>query len=272
MADQGLLAMVSSYGAVVKPELVMDRSALTIPFQQGGMLRLMQYPFWVGVRGQYANQANPVTAGFAGVDMFWPNPVELNPPASVNAEPLFSSTPDAWLQTRDFAVSPEMEYLFTREEPDTRGTKILAAALSGKFPSWFAGMPKPVREGFSGELPDMPAETRESRMVVVGDVDLGSTLIQVTQGERNLDFLLQAADWLGNDDDIIGIRNRLPQAGRLDRITDPVKRIQAMLFARFLNVVIIPLALIAAGVLRAWRRRRAAKAPLPAGKEFSDEL
>jgi ABC-type uncharacterized transport system involved in gliding motility auxiliary subunit len=259
MADQGLLAMVSFYGATVKPELALDRAALTIPYQtmsSSGLpqYRLVRYPHWVGVQGENGNPDNPITAGFGGVDMFWPNPIELNPPETVKGEILFSSTGDAWLQTKDFTIDP-MGFL-EQEEPDTRGTKILAAALSGKFPSWFQGMPKPVREG--EELPDMPAEPRDSRIVVVGDADLGSTFIQATQSQRNLDFLLQAADWLGNDDDIIGIRNRLPQTGRLDRITDPVKRVKTMIFSRLLNMVIIPLAVIALGFLRAWRRRSAA--------------
>jgi ABC-type uncharacterized transport system involved in gliding motility auxiliary subunit len=251
MTDRGLLAMVSYYGAVVRPELVMDRSALVIPFQN----RLIRYPHWIAVAEQAGNPENPITAGFPGVDMFWPNPIELNPPAQVRGEALFSSSPEAWLMTRDFNINPGMAYLFEAEEPDTRGTKILGAALSGKFPSWFEGLPKPVREGSGEELPDMPREPRESRIVVIGDTDLGTTLIQITQSQRNLDFLLQAADWLGNDDDIISIRNRLPQTGRLDRITDPVERAKAMLFARFLNVVLVPLAVIALGLVRAWRRR-----------------
>jgi ABC-type uncharacterized transport system involved in gliding motility auxiliary subunit len=269
MTDRGLLAMVSYYGATVRPELVMDRNALVIPFQN----RLIRYPHWIAVVEQTGNPENPITAGFSGVDMFWPNPIELNPPEQVRGEALFSSSPEAWLMTRDFNINPGMAYLFEAEEPDTRGTKILGAALSGKFPSWFGGLPKPVREGSEEELPDMPRDPRESRIVVIGDVDLGTTLIQITQSQRNLDFLLQAADWLGNDDDIISIRNRLPQTGRLDRIADPIERVKAMIFARFLNVVLIPLAVIVLGFIRAWKRRSVKGSTSSAkGKEITDGI
>jgi ABC-type uncharacterized transport system involved in gliding motility auxiliary subunit len=219
---------------------------------------------------QNGNPSHPVTSGFGGVDLYWPSPVELNPPAGVEAEPLFSTTADAWLMTRDFAANPEMGYLFEREAPATQGVKLLGAALSGKFPSWFAGMPKPVREGASEELPDMPAEAGDSRIIVVGDTDFASTLTQYTRSERNFDFLLKAADWLSNDDDIIGIRSRLSQTGRLDKITDPDARIRSMRFARILNVVIIPLAVIILGVFRSWRRRLALSAPRTKEKEISD--
>ncbi|MDR3167379.1 MAG: ABC transporter, partial [Treponema sp.] len=109
-------------------------------------------------------------------------------------------------------------------------------------------------EGSSEELPDRIGETRDSRIIVIGDTDFASFFMQYTQAQRNLDFLLQAADWLGNDDDIIGIRNRQSQTGRLDRILDPEKRERAMLFSRVLNVVIIPLGVVILGILFAWRR------------------
>ncbi|MDR2028067.1 MAG: GldG family protein [Treponema sp.] len=275
MTDQGLLSMVSFYGATVKPELVLDRSALSLSYQTmdpyGSVLfRVVRYPLWIGVLEQNGNGSHPVTSGFGGVDLYWPSPVELNPPAGVEAEPLFTTTPEAWLMTRDFTANPEMSYLFEQEGPDTRGVKVLGAALSGKFPSWFAGMSKPVREGSSEELPDMPAEAGDSRIIVVGDADFASTLTQYTRSDRNFDFLLKAADWLSNDDDIIGIRSRLSQTGRLDKITDPDARLRAMRFARILNVVIIPLAVVVLGVLRSWRRRRSLSAPRAKEKEISD--
>ncbi|QQO07963.1 GldG family protein [Breznakiella homolactica] len=268
LMDQGLLAMVSYYGATVRPELVLDQSSLTIPFQSMGsyntmQVRLVRYPHWISVLPQNGSKDHPITAGFAGVDLFWANPISLNPPESVDAEILFTTTPDAWRMTRDFETNPDAEYLFFREQPDTTGTEILAAALSGTMPSWFEGVPKPVREGSSETLPDMPRSARESRIVVVGDSDLATTLIQYTRSNRNLNFLLQAVDWLGNDDDIIGIRNREPQAGRLDSISDPVERGRVMLFSQILNVVIIPLGVIALGTIRFAKRKSRIKEKEP---------
>ncbi|GHT84812.1 hypothetical protein FACS1894137_08310 [Spirochaetia bacterium] len=272
MRDKGLQAMVSFYGATVKPELALDVSALSLSYQSvdpsgSRVYRIVRYPLWIGVLPQNGNAAHPVSASFGGLDVYWASPLELNPPLGVNAEPLFSTSAEAWSQTKDFAANPDQSYLFRTELNETKGEKLLGAALSGKFPSWFAGLPKPVREGSEEELPDMPTEARESRIIVIGDTDFASTLVQYTRSDRNFDFVLKAADWLGNDDDIIGIRSRRASSGRLDTISDTDKKIRAMAFARSLNVILIPLAVIALGVFRALRRRRSLERQ---GKETSD--
>jgi ABC-type uncharacterized transport system involved in gliding motility auxiliary subunit len=147
-----------------------------------------------------------------------------------------------------------MNYAFALEEEDTRGSKILGLTLEGIFPSWFRMVDKPDAEG-RPLLPDLPREARESRIVVIGDSDLPGVLMQYTQSQRNLDFILQTADWIGNDDDIVGIRNRRSDTGRLDRISDDAKRKGAMGFATILNVVLIPLAIVIFGIARALKRR-----------------
>jgi ABC-type uncharacterized transport system involved in gliding motility auxiliary subunit len=227
----------------------------------------VRYPLWIGIQPQNRNPDHPLTAAFDGIDMFWASPLELNPPEGVTATPLFYTTAEAWSMTKDFAANPEMSYQFQAEINETKGEKLLGAALYGKFPSWFAGMSKPVREGSEEELPDMPAETKESRIIVIGDSDMVSTITQYTRSDRNFDFFLKAADWLGNDDDIIGIRSRQTQPGRLDKITDVEKRLKAMAFARYLNVIVIPLAVIALGFLRSFQRRRSLQRQV---KESSD--
>ncbi|MDR2742645.1 MAG: GldG family protein [Treponema sp.] len=265
--DQGLLSMIASYGAQVKPALVLDRTAQTLSYQtsgRGGFVeyRMIRYPHWISVPGQNGNGEHPISASFAGVDLFWSSPVELNPPPGVEGTILFTTTPEAWLQTRNFQVSPDMSAAFALEMEETRGTKVLAAALAGKFPSWFADKDKPVREGSSEELPGPVGTAGDARIVVIGDTDIAS-LMFTRNHQLDLNFLIKAADWLCNDDDIIGIRNRGILTGRLEKISDPEKRVAAMAFARALNVIIVPLAVILAGLLIALRRRRAVKEDLP---------
>jgi ABC-type uncharacterized transport system involved in gliding motility auxiliary subunit len=260
--DQGLLEMIASYGVLVRPELALDKAALTLQYQSraasgAAQLRLIRYPHWIAVLAENGNPLHPVSARFGGLDLFWPSPLEFHPPEGVTALPLFTSTPEAWIMRDQFFTSPEIAYLFERDAAETRGEKILGASLAGIFPSWFRGQPKPVREGSDEELPDMPAEGRPSRILVAGDTDFAANIINATGAQHNLDFLLMAADWLGNDDDIIGIRNRQSAAGRLDRISDPEKKTAVMHFARILNMILIPLLVIALGALLAWRRKGA---------------
>jgi ABC-type uncharacterized transport system involved in gliding motility auxiliary subunit len=258
MEDKGLLKMLAAHGATVMPSLVLDRSALTIQYQtptRSGALQyhISRYPLWFGILANNGNPEHPITARFNGLDLFWASPLELNPPGSVIAEPLFTSTPDAWLQTREFSANPEFGGRLDAEQ-DTAGQETLGAALFGVFPSYFAGQPKPTREGSEETLPDMPVTPKEARIIVIGDSDIASAFIQ---RRENLDFMVQTGLYLSNDSDVIGIRNRQPQAGRLDKILDPVKKAAAMNTARIVNVGLVPILVIGGGLLLAWRRKNA---------------
>ncbi|MDR1858640.1 MAG: GldG family protein [Treponema sp.] len=275
--DGGLLAMLSSYGVTILPEIAMDQSALTMQYQtrnsRGAIqLRIARNPQWIRVLGENGNPLHPASANFNGLDLYWANPLELNAPEGVEADYLFTSTDDAWAMREPFVTNPEIPYLLERDAPQTRGRKILGASLSGIFPSWFADRPKPEQpDGL--DLPDMPAQAKESRMIVVGETDFATSFLNVTGGQRNLDFLVQAADWLCNDDDIISIRNRVSGSGRLDKIMDNEKRAGAMRLARLINIFVVPLAVVAAGVLLALRRRAIAKSRIgeTAGKTGSEK-
>jgi ABC-type uncharacterized transport system involved in gliding motility auxiliary subunit len=262
--DQGLLAMAANYGAVIRPVMALDRSALQISFQMrtGNVTqyRTMRYPEWIAVLEQNGNTHHAITARFKGIDLYWPSPLELNPPAGVQAEPLFTSTPEAWLQTGSFITNPDMLSLAEQEAGETRGTKILGASLQGIFPSAFSGIPKPIREGSEETLPDMPAIPSPSRIIVIGDTDFAGNFMQVSRGQdRNLSFLLNAADWLSSDDDIISIRSRQGEAGRLNKIQDAKKKAAAMNFSKAVNVFAVPLLVIAAGLFLSMKRRKEQK-------------
>jgi ABC-type uncharacterized transport system involved in gliding motility auxiliary subunit len=269
--DLGLLDMIASYGAIIRPELVLDRSALTLQYQtrmpSGAVqYRIIRYPFWIGVMADNGNPSHPVSARFSGLDIYWASPLELHPVLNVDAVPLFTTTGEGWLMREDFYTSPEITYLFERDASETRGVQVLGASLTGVFPSFFKGAEKPVREGSEEELPDMPARASPSRLIVVGDTDFATNMINATNARQNLEFLLNAADWLVNDDDIITIRNRQPHVGRLDKILEPQKRAAAIKFIQILNVGLIPLAVIAAGLIISYRRRTKAR------KEGSDGI
>jgi len=263
--DMGLLKMISNYGVIVKPELALDRNALVIQYQSptlsgGVQYRMSRYPLWIGVPASNGNALHPVSSGFAGLDLFWASPLDLYDVPDVESSILFTSSKEAWSMKEYLYTSPDVSYMLEMEAAETKGTKILGVSLSGLFPCYFAGSEKPAREGSDEELPDMPLNARESRIIVIGDVDFATNMIGATQNVQfgeyyNIDFLLRAADWLSNDDDIIGIRNRQPQAGRFDKIQDAGKKAAAMRFSQVVNVVLIPFFVITAGLLIAFRRK-----------------
>jgi len=259
--DLGLLDMITSYGVSIRPELALDRNALQLQYQtrmpNGAIsIRIVRYPLWIGIPGEYGNAEHPVSSGFNGLDLYWASPLEFNYVPDIEWNVLFTSSPMAWSMRDNFVTSPEVIHMFEVEAPQTRGVKLLGVSLSGVFPGFYRDIPKPVREGSGEELPSMPENARSSRIIVVGDTDFATNMINASGARQNLDFLLRVTDWLVSDDDIIGIRNRQPQTGRFDKITDPDSRSRVMRFSQILNVGFIPLLVITIGILRAVRRSR----------------
>ena len=236
--DRGLLAMLANYGIVVRQALVLDRAALTLTYQNqsgnGTFIRSVRYPEWIAVLEEGGNPNHPLTARFGGLDLYWASPLELCPPKGIEAEVLFSSTGGAWLQTNNFITNPNYVNLFEDEAGETLGKKILGASLSGIFPDGL----------------------RPARIIVVGDENFAGSLMGANRGEeRNLDFLVKAAEWLSSDDDIISIRNRASSSLRLDRITNREKRDVVMSFSRTVNTIVIPLLVIFTGIFIVLKRR-----------------
>jgi gliding-associated putative ABC transporter substrate-binding component GldG len=255
--DKGLLAMLAGYGASVNTSMVLDKTALSVTFQMNEMngftsYRMVRYPEWIGVLPEDGNPDNPITSRFGGVDLFWASPITVSAPEGVKASTLFTSTKDAWLQTKDFQTNPEM--LTVPAAGARAGRQVLAVALTGTFPGAFAGKAKPVREGSTETLPDMPKSALPSRIVVVGDTNF---IERVSQRDlRNIDFLISAADWLGSDADLASIRNRSSGSGRLDKITDPARRAMVMNLSRGVNVFFVPIVVIVIGLVVCLRRRK----------------
>jgi len=247
--DGGLLAMLAGYGALVEPEIVMDRTALTMIYQAtlpGGAVqtRMARNFQWIRVLAENANPAHPLGAHMGALDLYWANPVRLDPPEGIDAEEIFFTTEDAWTMREPFLTSPDMASMMDRDAAETSGRRALAVSLAGRFPSPFA-------EGAGAE---------PGRIVVVGEVDFVSSLMSLTGGFHNLGFVVQALDWLGHDDDIIGIRARAAGSGRLDRISDPEARAAAVAFARAINLFVVPALVVLVGVFVSFRRKARAAA------------
>ena len=245
--DKGLFAMLANYGVIVQQALVLDRTALNLTFQtqnrNGTFIQTIRYPEWIGLPQQAGNHDHPVTSGFSGLDLYWASPLELNPPPLVQGEILFTSSDQGWLQSERLVTNPNLFSQFEEEAFRTTGTKNLGVSLSGIFPAAF-----PELENNSPGKP--------SRIIVVGNSLFAGTMMQLNRGEeRNLSFLVKAADWLSSDDDIASIRGRDTSSGRLDRISDRSKRDAVIAVSKTVNTIIIPLIVIFAGGLYVWKRK-----------------
>jgi len=258
-----LLDLLESYGVRVRRELVLDPSSQTLPFQSynatGGMtIRYVRYPHWIVTRPENRDAENPLTSRLAGLDLFWPSPLEIVGREGLETVELAKTTPKSWLQTKDFAVGPDDEFRFAAEAGATTGQYLLAASVSGSFASAFAGKPAPLREGASA-LPPAPDRPRESRIVVIGSADFATDLMGMTNSTFNAAFVADAAEWLASGDELVAMKSRGVRDPRLGKVQDPAKRSALMTLSYIVNIGLVPGAVILFGVLRAGKRKRAAR-------------
>jgi gliding-associated putative ABC transporter substrate-binding component GldG len=260
--DNPTLEMLASYGIRVEPELMADKYCqnFRLPTQILGQIMwqvLDKYPYWVTVAGQFASRDNPITARFDGLDLYWASPLTVSAGSQATIEPLVSSTPDGWALTEEpFDTNPEAARMLLYSEPENKGSRVLAASLRGPLASWFKGKAIPKREGESRSWQSIVEESKDVRLVVVGDADFASNLMDFTEAQYNMTFLANAAEWLANSEDLLSIKSRLSRDVRLNRIQDPARRLAAALSTQIVNVAIIPLAVIAFGIIRLLLRRK----------------
>jgi ABC-type uncharacterized transport system involved in gliding motility auxiliary subunit len=270
LTNNPLLAVLASYGVKVDPDLVLDPSSLTVPFQEaspygGALIRYVRYPHWIVTRPENRDAKNPLTARLAGLDLFWPSPLELEKRGGVDEQALVKTTTKAWLQTKHFAVGPQDEPYYADEADGTTGQYILAASLSGVLPEAYAGKVAPTRPGAEA-LPPLPAAARASRIIVVGSSDFATDLMTMTDSQFNASFISDAADWLASGNELVSIRTRGMRDMRLSKIQDPDTRNAVIMFVYVLNLGIVPLLVLVFGLLRARKRRRLAREFVPEGK------
>lgn len=263
LAKDALLRALGTWGVEVQRSLLLDPSALTVPFQQmapngAQIIRYTPYPHFVVTRPENASRLNPVTAHLAGLDLFWPSPLTLKPVAGIKEEALVKSTPKAWLQSANFAVNPEEAASFDAEEGKTTGQYLLVASLQGVFPSAFAGEPIPSRAGAPALQPES-GTAAPGKLFVVGSADFATDLMNMTNSQFNASFVASAADWLSSGDELASIRTRGARDPRLSKIQDPGTRNSFILLAYVVNIVVVPGLVGLVGVMRRRRRRLLAR-------------
>ncbi len=248
-----LLELIEGYGVRVERSMVLDTACrdYRLPQQVSGQIAwqsLGRYPPWVSIRSANVSRDNPITASFSGLDLLWPSPLEVvkkgpaGPSGSVSAQPLVRSSDSSWLMRPPLLIDPYRVPQAGGGAAGPENRQVLAFALSGSFPSGFPAAGQPAR-------------SRPTRMVVVGDDDFATDLMLFSDSPYNVFFLENCVLWLSGNEDLLAIKTRGQAAGRLDRIENRAVRAGVMRAAELLNMAVLPLAVLAFGVVR-WLRRR----------------
>jgi len=222
----GLAALLAGYGFKLDEDVVIDTVS-----------RLLGGDYFMPVVTQYEDHA--ITRKFTYATFYpYARSVETaeTKPEGETLTALAKTSPNSWAERE----LNEKQAKFNKDK-DRQGPITLAVAASLKI--------KPENPAATGGTPaeDKGTDEKEARIAVVGDSDFVKNRYYGLSGNGN--FFLNIANWLTEESDLISIQPKT-QAPRTIQLTPAQGR---LLF--FLSLVILPLAVLAAGVY-VWLRRR----------------
>ncbi len=153
--NTGLAQWLDFEGVHIDPSFVMDpqNAAFPVPVTRdvGGFsfqeIQMLDYPYFVDVRGRGKNATSPITADLPQVTMPWVSPIDID--AKKNAgrtvTDLLESSRRSW-RSKSMDVMPRIDSsghsAFT---PDGAvGASVLGVSIKGSFASFFADKPNPL--------------------------------------------------------------------------------------------------------------------------------
>ncbi len=282
-----IIALLENYGARLEKSLVLDASCgqVQVPQNFGGfrMNVAVPYPYFVRVLPQYTNQNIPAVASVNELLIPWASPITLlvdSIPMSgkvknsasngdkVMGTVLVKSSEKSWTVSGYFDLNPQQKWA----PPENKVSQSnLIVYLSGKFNSMYADKPIPLTKDTtaadsatkSSVLSQVDKDVtrtvirksvRKGNLIIAGDSDFLSAQ-NATAG--SIAFILNAVDWLTQDDNLIGIRTRTLDDRPLQK--DALKEGSAVpSIVRGVNIVLMPIIVILIGLALFLSRREKA--------------
>ena len=218
-------ALLAPYGVAVRSDMVHDLLAsesVSLPTQFGRLLTA--YPLWLRAS---STRASVVNEDVPSLFLPWTSSIDTTGAAPGTVTPLAVSSQGAGTSSRETLLDPQRQF-----PGDSLATRLLAVLVN------------PLAAGDSAGP--------RGRVVVVGNDEFASDR-HVRSAPENLVFVLNAVDWLAQDEALIAIRSkdrRPPPLGLATRGRNGVK---------YANVVGLPVLLALGGLGRLLQRRRGTK-------------
>jgi ABC-type uncharacterized transport system involved in gliding motility auxiliary subunit len=217
------------FGVSVNANMVYDLMANeVVPVRaSGGMQVLERYPLFIRAK---STGSSVVNEGVNDVLLAWASSIDTSGTAGWTVTPLLVSSEGAGLSTGETMIDPA-----SASFPQTNlGHRLLAVQIAPRSPSDTA---------------------KRGRAIVVGDAIFVSDQF-AQHSPDNLSFVLNAVDWLAQDESLISIRSK-------DRSPPPLTFTSAVTRegVKYANVIGVPVLVILIGMAHLTRRRKRTRQP-----------
>ncbi|MGH8550812.1 MAG: Gldg family protein [Methylococcales bacterium] len=266
--DSGLSAWLEHYGIRFQDAMVLDpqNAKLPIPVTRdvGGFrvqeIRMVEYPYFVDVRGEGLVEGEGPTSGIAQITIDWASPLKVNADQNKGRQVVefLKSTKEAWTSDSievlpDFRLNGPLGFV----PPEKRQSYILGLSVEGRFESFFKGKASPLLSAADkAPAPSNPGEKEEDKKepppVITGIIEkspesariivfasnefLSDQTIRLASSAggtlytNSLDLAENAVDWSLEDRGLLSIRGR----GHFSRTLHPAAG-QTQSFWEYLN-------------------------------------
>lgn len=243
-ARTNLIEMVENWDIRFLPEITSDISCarITMYADDNNQTQLLNYPLWPSLMQQ---KNAPL-----GMTLFWTTPLEISEGSQVARPYLLSSSaaagyaedktsPEKLFETNPFLLAENSNLTGS-----ARGSKILGAEITGSLEGLFNA-----------------ATSENSHIIVIPDQYFVSTLMNGYIGGdngdyRNFEFLTNALLKLNGEEELAALQSRTSRDTSLYKITDIVQLQVLRLITFIILFVILPLLLIALGVILNVKRQK----------------
>ena len=257
--DLNLTDFFFSYGLRVNVTLIQDLYAAKIPLATGNIGNKPQFQNlnWFYHPLVSGNPTHAISKNIAPVRLRFANQIDTLQNSLQKTVLLMSSmltrktgTP-AIIALESIAEEP-------KEEDYSSGFQIFSLLIEGDFTSMYANRIKPFN------IKKFSKKSSHNKMIVISDGDIGRNQLQKGKpfdlaqdkwtGEQfgNKEFLLNAVDYLLDDNGLIELRNKNVQINLLDK----ERAYQERIFWQFVNIVLPLLVLLTFGFVFQYVRKR----------------
>ncbi len=292
----GLEDWLANYGISMDKKLVLDpqNSPFPVPAERhlGGFTvretHLVKYPYFVDIRPDGMNEESGLTAGLNQITLNWASPISIDQSKNKGRKVirLLESSNKSWLSAST-EVQPDFDQYGELGFPiDGKQEKhLLAAAVEGRFSSYFAGKASPLlkKEEKAEEKPkpegDKKDDKEKKEQVIVRQLDkspdtariilfasgsfLSDPILGISSSVMRSNYLApvqlaaNAVDWSLEDRGLLSIRGR----GHFSRTLDPMSK-QKQVVVEYLNYALALLGLALIWLIRRQLRQRTKRAQL----------
>jgi ABC-2 type transport system permease protein len=264
------------YGVRVNFDLVQDLQCSKIPlavgrdaFGNASQLELFPWTYFPVITE--TNNEHPITKNMSAVMLQFAGTIDtINTRKNdLKKTVLLSTSP--YSRADATPVRVDVNTVRTKPKPEefSAGNKPVAVAIEGKFPSLFKNRLDPSTLAMIDTIPDVTykEESENNKMVVISDGDVIRNEFDAKRGQTsplgyykytgetfaNKDLIINAIEWLNDDNGIISARNKDIKLRLLDKPRIKESKLQWQLLNLLLPLVIVLLFGLGYSL---WRKRK----------------